>query len=203
MIDRLVDRLRLYDIKEIVTSKYEKYLVSWKIKQWDSQISRLNARCDLCEANHQGTNCEGLKELINIDYNTQLQNILYDFLRLNQVSFDKFEVQCGDLVEKAYESQQKLVAIETECQAIVMDDSPQVMSFGIYLKSQKMGSEELTHVQMNTYHSLRWESLMSKGLTVNAGEYLILYAKFMEFMPKRKKKDDIFFFYHFCHLNSG
>jgi len=57
-----------------------------------------------------------------------------------------------------------------------------------------MGSEELIHVQMNTYPSLRWESLMSKGLTVNAGEYLILYAKFMEFLPnKRKKKGDIFF----------
>jgi len=115
-------------------------------------------------------------------------------LRLNQVSFDKFEVQCGDLVEKAYESQQKLVAIETECQAIVMDDSPQVMSFGIYLKSQKMGSEELTHVQMNTYPSFRWESLISKELTGSAWEYLLLCMKFMEFLPnKRKKKDDIFF----------
>jgi len=93
--------------------------------------------------------------------------------------------------------------METKFQATVVDDNPKVMSVGLYLKSQQMESEELTHVQMNTYHSLRWESLMSKGLTVNAGEYLILYAKFMEFMPKRKKKDDIFFFYHFCHLNSG
>jgi len=154
MIDRLVDRLRLYDTEEIVTLEYEKYLLSWKIKQWDNQISRLNARCDLYEANHQGTDCEGLKKFINIDYNTQLQNILDDFWRLNQVSFEKFEVQCGDLVEKAYESQQKLVEMETECQATVVDDSPQVMSVGLYLKSQQMGFEELTHVQMNTYPSL-------------------------------------------------
>jgi len=146
----------------------KKYLFSWKIKQWDKKISRLNARCNLYEANHQGTDCEGLKELIIIDYNTQLQNILDDFLRLNQVSFEKFEVQCGDLVEKSYESQQKLVEMETECQATVVDDSQQVMSVGLYLKSQQMGSEELTHVQMNMYPSLRWESLISKGLTGSA-----------------------------------
>jgi len=79
MIDRLVDRLHLYDTEEIVTLEYEKYLLSWKIKQWDNQIPRLNARCDLYEANHQGTDCEGLKKFINIDYNTQLQNILDDF----------------------------------------------------------------------------------------------------------------------------
>jgi len=158
MIDRLVNRLRLYDTEEIVMLEYEKYLLSWKIKQWDNQISRLNARCDLYEANHQSTDCQGLKKFINVDYNTQLQNILDDFLRLNQVSFVKFEVQCGDLVEKAYRSQQKLVEMETECQATVVDDSPQVMSVGLYLKSQQMGSEELTHVKMNAYPSLWWES---------------------------------------------
>jgi len=174
--------------------EYEKYLLSWKIKQWDNQISRLNARCDLYEANHQGTDCEGLKKFINIDYDTQLQNILDDFLRLNQVSFVKFEVQCGDLVEKTYESQQKLVEMETECQATMVDDSPQVMSVGLYLKSQQMGSEELTHVQMNAYPSLWWKSLISNGLTVSAWEHLLLCMKFMEFLPKkRKKKDDIFF----------
>jgi hypothetical protein len=49
------------------------------------------------------------RKVVNIDYNSQLQNNLDDFLISNQVSFEKFEVQCGDLVEKAYESQQKLV----------------------------------------------------------------------------------------------
>jgi len=34
--------------------------------------------------------------VINIDYNTQLQNILDDFLVSNQVSFEKFDVQCSD-----------------------------------------------------------------------------------------------------------
>ena len=31
----------------------------------------------------------------------------------NQVSFEKFDVQCGDLVEKANESHKKLVQMET------------------------------------------------------------------------------------------
>ena len=142
MTDRLVDRLRLYDTEEIVTLEYEKYLLSWKIKQWDNQISRLNARCDLHEANHQGTDCEGLKELINIDYNTQLQNILDDFLILNQVLFEKFEVQCGDLVGKANECEKQLVEMETECR-LVVEENAQVRSVGLYLKSQPMGLKEI------------------------------------------------------------
>lgn len=155
----------------------------------DDKISR----CDH-EANLQGTNYEGLKEHINMDYNTQLQNILDDFLGLNQDSFHKFEVQCGDLVEKAYESQQKLVEMETDRQGTVVDDIPQVMSVGLYLKSQQMGSEELTHMQLNPYPSLRWESLTSKRFNVSSWEHLLLCMKFMEFLPnKRKKKDDIFF----------
>ena len=86
-----------------------------KIKQWDDKISRLNARCDLYEVNQPGGDCEGKKEVINIDYNIQLQNILDDFLMSNQVSFEKYEVQCDNLVEKAYESHQKLVKMETKC----------------------------------------------------------------------------------------
>jgi len=40
----------------------------------------------------------------------------------------------------------------------------------------------------------RGENSNSKGLIVGAWEYLNLCAKFMEFLPnKRKKKDDIFF----------
>jgi len=109
MIERLVDRLRLYDTEEIVTLQYEKYMLSLKIKYLDNKISRLNERCVRYEANQPGSDCEGKKEVINIDYNTQLQNTLDDFLMSNQVSFEKFDVQCGDLVEKAHESQRKLV----------------------------------------------------------------------------------------------
>jgi len=158
----------LIDSEEIDILRYEKYMLSLKIKYLDNKISRLNERCDLYKANHQVSDFEGKKEAINIDYNTQLQNIIDDFLMSNQVSFDKFEVQCGNLVEKAYESQQKLVAMETECQDTVVDYNPKVISVGLYLNSQQTGSEELTHVQMNTYPSLRWESLNSKGVTESA-----------------------------------
>ena len=75
MIDRLIDRLHLYDIEEIVPLQYEKYMLSLKIKYLDNKISELNKKNDCCEANQQGSDCEGKKEVINIDYNTQLQNI--------------------------------------------------------------------------------------------------------------------------------
>ena len=40
-------------------------------------------RCGLYGANHQSGYCEVKKEVINIDYNSQLQNILAEFLRSN------------------------------------------------------------------------------------------------------------------------
>jgi len=118
----MIDRLRLYVTEENATLQYEKYMLSLMIKCVDNIISRVNERCDLYKENHQGSDCVGKKEAVNIDYNTQLQNILDDFLMSNQVPFEKFEVQCGNLVEKAFESQQKLVDMEIECQAIVVDD---------------------------------------------------------------------------------
>jgi hypothetical protein len=195
MIDRLADRLRLYDTEEIVTLQYEKYMLSLKIKYLDSIISLLNERCGRYEANQPGSNCEGKKEVIDIDYNTKLQNILDDFLvSINQVSFEKFDLQCGDLVEKSHESQRKLVQMETECHEVVVEENPKVRSVDIFPKSEPTGVKEITRVQMDACLSLRWESSNSKGLRVNAWEYLILYAKLMEFLPnKRKKKGDIFF----------
>jgi len=112
----------------------------------------------------------------------------------NQVSFEKFDVQCSDLVEKAHESHMKLVQMETECHKVVVEENPKVRSIDIFPKSEPTRVKEITRVQMDACPSLRWESLNSKGLTVGAREYLILCAKFMEFLPtKRKKKDDIFF----------
>lgn len=197
MIDKLVDRLRLYDTEEIVTLEYEKYLLSWKIKQWDNQISRLNVRCDLHEVNHQGTDCEGLKELININYNTQLQNILDDFLILNQVSFEKFEVQCCDLVGKANECEKQLVEMETGCH-VVVEENAQVRNVGLYLKSQPTGLKEIIHLQRYIYYCFWWESSNAESLAVGSWEHLLHCMKFMEFLPnKRKKKDDIFFLSYF------
>ena len=186
----MIDRVLLYDTEEIAKLQYEKYMLSFKIKILDNKISS----CGHYEANQPGSDGEGKKEVINIDYNTQLQNILDDFLVSNQVSFEKFDVQCGDLVEKAHESQRKLVQMEIECHKVVVEENPKVRSADIFLKSEQTGVEEITRVQMDARPSLRWESLNSKGLTVRAWEHLLLCYKFMEFLPnKRKKKDDIFF----------
>lgn len=186
----MIDRVLLYDTEEIAKLQYEKYMLSFKIKILDNKISS----CGHYEANQPGSDGEGKKEVINIDYNTQLQNILDDFLVSNQVSFEKFDVQCGDLVEKAHESQRKLVQMEIECHKVVVEENPKVRSADIFPKSEQTGVKEITRVQMVACPSLRWESLNSKGLTVSAWEHLLLCYKFMEFLPnKRKKKDDVFF----------
>ena len=186
----MIDRVLLYDTEEIAKLQYEKYMLSFKIKILDNKISS----CGHYEANQPGSDGEGKKEVINIDYNTQLQNILDDFLVSNQVSFEKFDVQCGDLVEKAHESQRKLVQMESECHKVEVEEKPKVRSVDIFPKSEPTEVEEITRVQMDARPSLRWESLNSKGLTVRAWEHLLLCYKFMEFLPnKRKKKDDVFF----------
>jgi hypothetical protein len=194
MTDMLADRVFLYHTEEIAKLQYEKYMLSLKIICVDSRILLLNESGGHCEANQPGSDCEGKKEVINIDYNTQLQTILDDFLMSNQVSFEKYEVQCGDLVEKAYESQQKLVEMETKCHEVVVEENPKVRSADIFPKSEQTGVKEITRVQMDAFPSLRWERLNSKGLTVCAWEHLLLCYKFMEFLPnKRKEKDDVFF----------
>ena len=186
----MIDRVLLYDTEEIAKLQYEKYMLSFKIKILDNKISS----CGHYEANQPGSDGEGKKEVINIDYNTQLQNILDDFLVSNQVSFEKFDVQCGDLVEKAHESQRKLVQMKSECHKVEVEEKPKVRSVDIFPKSEPTEVEEITRVQMDARPSLRWESLNSKGLTVRAWEHLLLCYKFMEFLPnKRKKKDDVFF----------
>ena len=112
--------------------------------------------------------CFHIEEVVNIDYNNQLQNILDDFLVSNQVSFEKLDLYCGDLVEKANESQRKLVQMEIEHHKVVVEEKPKVMSVDIFPKSGPTEVKEITRVQMDACPSLRWESLSSKGLTVSA-----------------------------------
>jgi len=86
---------------------------------------------------------------INIDYITQLQNILDDFLMSNQFSFEKFDVRCGDLVEKAHESQRRVVQMETECYEVVVEENQKVRSVNTFPKSEPTGVKEITRVQMD------------------------------------------------------
>jgi len=169
----MIDMISLGDTEEVIALLYEKYLLSRKIKHWDGKISRSKVISDFYGADHQRRNWEGQKDLINIDYNTELQNILDEFLRSNQVSFEKFEVQCGDLVGKANECEKQLVEMETECH-VAVEENQQVRSVSLYLKSQPTGFKETTHVQIYTSPSLRWESLNSKDLMVSAWEHLLL-----------------------------
>jgi hypothetical protein len=143
-------------------------------------------------------------EVINIDYNFQLKKILDEFFRSNQVAFDGFGVECSNLVKRE-NACEKLVESEIEHCAIVVEEEDlknkvngtrRVNHFDIYVtfESQPMELKERNHLPNKHQSSPRWESPYSKALVIGAWEHLILYAKFMDFLPnKRKKNDDMFF----------
>jgi len=140
----------LIDYEEIQILCYEKYQISLHIKDLERRLSMC---CDFCGGYHGSLFCEEqyiVKEkkqkVVDIDYNTQLQNILDDFLVSNQVSLEKFNLQCGDLVEKSHESQRKFVQMETECHEVVVEENPKVRSVDIFLKSGPMEVKEITRV---------------------------------------------------------
>lgn len=109
----------LVDTEEIIIFLYENYKLSLRKKDWDV---RLKVRCDFHNDYYKEHCVEKERQhVINIDYSSELDNFLDEFLRFNQVSFDQFEVQCVNLVEKVHQSEKKLVEIETELHAIVME----------------------------------------------------------------------------------
>ncbi|CAJ2658507.1 unnamed protein product [Trifolium pratense] len=200
---------RLADSEEIAIICYQLCLLSYEQERLDAKISRLKARSDFCGANHHNDYCEEYclkekeREVINIDYNFQLKKILDEFLRSNQGSFDGFEVECGNLVEKANECE-KLVEMEIKHHAIGEEEKLKNKKNGmrrvnhvdlyVAFESQPMEFKERNQLHKNFHSSLRWESANSKSLVVGRWEQLLLYAKFMEFLTnKRKKKDDVFF----------
>jgi len=168
----------LVDSEEIEILGYEKCMISLNIKDLETRLSMC---CDFFGGYHCSTFCEEQyivkekeQEVVNIDYNTQLQSLLDDFLVSNQVSFEKFDIQCGDLVEKTHESQRKLVQMQTKCHEYVGEENPKVMSVDIFPKSGPTEVKEITRVQMDARPSLRWERLNFKGLTVSEWEHLLL-----------------------------
>jgi len=72
-------------------------------------------RCEICGNNRQSDYCKEHclekeeQQVISNDYKVEFENLLDEFLRLSRVTFDKFEVQCGELVDKF---ENKLVEIE-------------------------------------------------------------------------------------------
>jgi len=59
------------------------------------------------------------------------------------------------LVEKAHESQRKLVQMETECHEVVVEENPKVRSVDIFPKSEPTGLKEITRMQMDACPALR------------------------------------------------
>jgi hypothetical protein len=103
------DSRPLIESEEINIIYYEKWMIFIHIKDLDAGLSM---SCDFCGGYHDSYYCEKQfiekeeeQKVVNIDYNSQLQTILDEFLRSNRVSFEKFEVQCGDPVEKAWVSE--------------------------------------------------------------------------------------------------
>jgi len=101
-------------------------------------------------------------------------------LRSNQVSFKKFDVQCGDLFEKAHKCHEVVVEENPkvrnvadlfekahECHEVLVEENPKVRSVDIFPKSKPTGVKEITRVQMDACPFLRWESLNSKEVTLN------------------------------------
>ena len=98
-----------------------------------------------------------------------------------------------------------MVESEIEHCAIVVEEEDlknkingmrRVNYFDIYvtLESQPMELKERNHLPNKHQSSPMWEIPYSKALVIGAWEHLILYAKFMDFLPnKRKKNDDMVF----------
>ncbi|KAK2367042.1 hypothetical protein QL285_080361 [Trifolium repens] len=200
----------LLDCEGIGVICYQLYLQSHVHESVNRRLKYLKERCGFCGANHHNDFCEQfyLKEkeceVINIDYNFQLNNILDEFLRSNQVAFDEFVVECSNLVDKA-NACEKLIESEMEHCSIMVEEEDlknkingirRVNHFDIYVtfESQPMKLKEKNHLPKKHQSSPRWENAHSISLVAERWEHLLLYAKFMEFLPnKRKKKDDMFF----------
>ncbi|KAK2386678.1 hypothetical protein QL285_060541 [Trifolium repens] len=200
----------LLDCEGIGIICYELFLLSHAQESVNSGLKYLKKRCGFCGANHHNDFCEQVylkeeeREVINIDYNSQLNNILDEFLRSNQLAFDEFGVECSNLVEKANLCE-KMVESKMEHCAIMVEEEDlknkingirRVNHDDLYVTfdSQPMKLEEKDHLPKKNQPSSRLESAHSMSLFVGAWGHLILYVKFMEVLPnKRKKKDDAFF----------
>ncbi|KAK2388885.1 hypothetical protein QL285_062522 [Trifolium repens] len=195
---------RLIDSEEIAIIRYQLCLLAYEQRWVNEELQRLKVRyghhTNYCEKPY----IEEEHEVININYNFQLIKFLNEFLKLHQGSFGGFEVECGNLVTKASECE-KLVEMRIKRHVIWVEEEilkpkkngiRRVNHDDLYvtLESQLMELEEKDHLPKKHQPSSRLESTHSMSLFVGAWGHLILYAKFMEFLPnKRKKKDDVFF----------
>jgi hypothetical protein len=71
------------------------------------------------DAHHEKEDKEDDHDKLLPNYDSQLENILDEFLKNNQVSFEQFEAQCKNLVEKAYDVERQLVEMVMLQHAVV------------------------------------------------------------------------------------
>jgi hypothetical protein len=136
------------------------------------------------------------------NYDSQLQNILDEFMKTNRASFDKFEAQCGNLVENAYAMEKQLVEIETDqCDASSVRDEdfykgaePQPM------KSQEQDLQQKEQPSNKAEEKAEIDKVIDMICALFATVKLKrvwkqypLFLKFLGFLTKKRKKtDDIF-----------
>jgi len=90
------DSRPMNDSEDINILRYKKWMISLHIKNLET---RLSMSCDFCGGYHNSYYCEEQfiekieeHELVNVNYNSQLQTILDKFSSVSRVTFEKFEV---------------------------------------------------------------------------------------------------------------
>jgi hypothetical protein len=172
------------------------------------------------EAYHEEEDKEEDQDKLLPNYDFQLKNILDEYLSSNQGSFDGFEVECRNLVEKAIECE-KLVEMEMQQHAVVgkeenflqeksngMKEPSKVRNVDLYgtPESQPTTIQEKDLLQRNDIsNKADAKTEIDKVIDMICALFATiklkriwkqhsLFLKFMEFLPnKQKKKDDMFF----------
>ncbi|KAK2414862.1 hypothetical protein QL285_037401 [Trifolium repens] len=175
-----------------------------------------NHHYDYCE---QFCLKEEKPEVINIDYNFQLKKILDEFLRSSQVAFDGFGVECSNLVEKEIECE-KFVEMEMQQHAIVgkeenfleensngmkepskvtnvdLSGTPDSQTITIQEKDLLQRKDISNKADAKTKIDKVIDMICALFATIKLNRIWkqhFLFLKFMEFLPNKRKKDDMLF----------
>jgi hypothetical protein len=171
------------------------------------------------EAYHEEEDKEEDQDKLLPNYDFQLKNILDEYLSSNQGSFDGFEVECRNLVEKAVECE-KLVEMEMQQHVVVgkeenflqeksngMKEPSKVRNVDLYgtPESQPTTIQEKDLLQRNDIsNKADAKTEIDKVIDMICALFATiklkriwkqhsLFLKFMEFLPNRQKKNDDMF----------
>ncbi|KAK2356293.1 hypothetical protein QL285_093638 [Trifolium repens] len=169
----------------------------------DSNINSMSLYLvnSLEEAHHEEEDKEEEQDKLFPNYDSQLQNILDEFMKTNRASFDKFEAQCGNHVENAYAMEKQLVEREMD-----QRDASSVRDKDFYkgaepqpMKSQEQDLQQKEQPSNKAEEKAEIDKIIDMICVLFATVKLKriwkqhpLFLKFMVFLPnKRKKTDDI------------